>query len=189
MSPRRSLITLPAEPLRDGPTTLRRWQETDVEALAALARDPEIVRWIGLSPEYGIDDARAYLAVREEAARAGVAAHFAVTASDDGTLLGSISLLRFSWPNRRGEVGYWLGPAARGLGHATRATRLICRWGFRALGLERIALLAAAANPASQAVARRAGFTREALLRSFSAGPEGREDMICFGLLASDPPA
>jgi RimJ/RimL family protein N-acetyltransferase len=76
---------------------------------------------------------------------------------------------------------------ARGHGHATRAVGIICRWGFRELGLERIELLAAGVNAASQQVAQRAGFTREALLRAYSRGPDGREDMVCFGLLAQAP--
>ena len=83
-------------------------------------------------------------------------------------LLGSISLMRLAWEHRRGEVGYWLAPAAAGgPRHARR--RLICRWGFAALGLERIDLLAATGNLASQRVAERAGFTREAVLRSYIA--------------------
>jgi RimJ/RimL family protein N-acetyltransferase len=65
--------------------------------------------------------------------------------------------------------------------------RLISAWGFRALGVERIELQAAVDNPASQRVAERAGFTREAVLRSrwTTYGGE-RHDMVCFGLLAGE---
>jgi hypothetical protein len=73
--------------------------------------------------------------------------------------------------------------------HATRAVRLVCAWGFAALGLERIELQAAVENPASQRVAERAGFTREAVLRSRWATFGGeRHDMVCFGLLADGAP-
>ena len=92
--------------------------------------------------------------------------------------------MRFSWEHRRGEVGYWLGPRARGQGHATRAVRLICGWGFRALRLERIDLFAATGNPASQRVAERGGFTREAVLRSYLRDKDRQEDFVAFGLLA-----
>jgi RimJ/RimL family protein N-acetyltransferase len=190
MSPDRTpRIVLPAEPLVDGPTALRRWTDADAPDLVDLCQDPEIVRRIRISAAYGLDDAEAYLQGREDAARAGVAGHFAIAAAGDGTLLGSISLLRFAWPDRRCEVGYWLGADARGRGHATRAVGLVCRWGMRTLGLERIELLAAADNRASLQVAERAGFTREAVLRAYSEGPDGREDMVCHGLLATDPGA
>jgi RimJ/RimL family protein N-acetyltransferase len=179
-------IALPGEPLRDGPTVLRQWRDDDVDGLVALCQDPEIVRWIRLPAAYGRDDARAYLDSCDPAARAGAAAHLAIAASGDGELLGSISLLRISWPDRRSEVGYWLGAAGRGRGHATRAVALICHWGFRALSLERIELQAATGNPPSQRVAERAGFTREAVLRSYLEGAGGRQDLVCFGLLATD---
>jgi RimJ/RimL family protein N-acetyltransferase len=64
--------------------------------------------------------------------------------------------------------------------------RLICAWGFDSLGLERVALHAATANLASQHVAERAGFTLEATLRSWYRGKNGFEDMVAYGLLASD---
>ena len=113
----------------------------------------------------------------------------AITVVDPTTdiVRGSISLSSIAWPDRRAEVGYWLGAEARGHGHVTRAVRLICRWGFQELRLERIALIAAVANPASQAVADRAGFTREAVLRSFLQTDDGHLDAVCFGRLATDP--
>ncbi len=76
--------------------------------------------------------------------------------------------MRIAWEHQRGEVGYWLAAPARGHGHTTRAVRMICAWGFAQLGLERISLLAATANQSSQAVARRSGFTYEAVLRSYA---------------------
>ena len=175
-------VVLPAEPLRDGPTALRPWRDADIPSLVAACRDAEIARWT-LAPErYGETDARAYMLQRLDAIHAGVAAPYAiVSAQDDRVLLGSVSLLRLDWPNARGEVGYWLGREARGQGHATRAVRLICAWGARELGLERIVLLAATGNEASQRVALRSGFSREAVLRSYMRGRGTRHDMICFG--------
>jgi RimJ/RimL family protein N-acetyltransferase len=90
------------------------------------------------------------------------------------------------WGHRRCAVGYWLAREARGQGNATRALRLICDWGFRSLGLERIGVGAATGNLASQRVAERAGFTREALLRSYIRAKDRRLDIVEFGLLAAE---
>ena len=175
-------IVLPAEPLRDGSTALRPWRDADIPSLAAACRDPEIARWT-LAPEpYGERDARAYMLQRLDAVHAGVAAPFAVVdATDDRVLLGSVSLLRLDWTDARGEVGYWLAAEARGRGHASRAVSLVCGWGARTLGLERIELLAATGNLPSQRVAERCGFRREAVLRSYMRGRDQRHDMICYG--------
>jgi RimJ/RimL family protein N-acetyltransferase len=176
-------IVLPGEPLVEGPTALRPWRDTDVEALVVACQDLEIVRWTRVPTPYGEADARAYLFARYDAVYAGLSAPFAIVAADSGELLGSISLMRFAWEHLRAEVGYWLAATARGQGHATRAVRLICDWGFAELGLERIDLLAATGNLPSQLVAERAGFQREAVLRSYMAGTFERQDMVAFGRL------
>jgi RimJ/RimL family protein N-acetyltransferase len=180
-------IVLPGDPLVDGPTALRPWRDTDIHSLVAACQDPDIALWTRVPSPYGETDARAYLLQRYDAITCGRAAPFAIVEpGDDERLLGSISLMRMDWPHARGEVGYWLAREARGAGHATRATKLICAWGFRKLGLERIDLFAATGNPASQRVAERAGFRREAVLRSYMRGSHGRQDMVAFGLLARD---
>jgi len=180
-------IVLPAEPLVDGDTSLRAWRDSDLPALTERGRDPDVTRWMGLPRQYRESDARTYLMSRYDGLHAGIRAPFAIVTSRGGDLLGSIALSHFHWDDLRGEVGYWLGSASRGAGHATRAVRLICDWGFRTLGLERIELQAAVDNPASQRVAERAGFTREAVLRSRWATYGGeRHDMVCFGRLAGE---
>ena len=183
--PRR--IVLPGDPLTEGETALRAWRDSDLAPLTAACQDPEISLWTRVPYPYGAADARAYLFQRHDSLRAGLAAPFAlVAAADRDHLLGSISLMRFSWRHARAEVGYWLAKEARGQGHVTRGVRLITAWGFRSLGLQRIDLMAAAGNPASQRVAERCGFTREAVLRSYLQGKEGRQDMVAFGLLARE---
>jgi RimJ/RimL family protein N-acetyltransferase len=178
---------LGAEPLVDGPTALRPWREADVAALVQACQDPEIPRWTRVPSPYGESDARAYMLQRYDAIATATAAPYAiVSAADDTRLLGSIALMDLNWKQRRGEVGYWLAREARGAGHATRAVQMICRWGLEQLGLERIALMASTGNPASQRVAERAGFTREAVLRSSYRGRDGRQDMVAFGLLVTD---
>ena len=179
-------IVLPGDPLVEGATALRPWRDSDLPELVEACRDPEIVRWTSVPSAYREADARNYLRQRYDAAFAGLTAPFAIVDADTGRLLGSISLLRFAWAHARGEVGYWLARWARGQGHATRAVRLICAWGFNALRLERIDLMAATGNPGSQHVAERAGFTREAVLRSYMRGAFERQDMVMFGLLKDE---
>ena len=181
-------IVLPGQPLVDGVTALRPWRDSDLPALVEACRDPDIARWTRVPDNYGETDARAYLLARYDAVLAGSTAPFAVVHAAEHTLAGSIALMRLDWDHRRGEVGYWLAGWARGEGHATRAVVLICAWGFSALGLERIDLLAATGNVASQRVAERSGFTREAILRSHMRGKDEHLDMVAFGLLAGETP-
>ena len=178
-------IVLPAEALVDGPTALRPWRDSDLAAIVAACQDPEIPRWTMVPEPYGEADAREYLRIRYEWLHGGISAPFAIVdAADRDRLLGSIALMNFNWGHRRGEVGYWLAREARGQGHASRAVRVICTWGFRTLLLERIGLSAAVENLASQGVAERAGFTREAIQRRYLRIKDRQMDMVTFGLLA-----
>jgi len=180
-------IVLQAEPLIDGPTALRPWRDSDIHSIVEACQDPEIVRWTRVPEHYGEVDARAYLLQRHESTHAGAAAPFAIVSADDlDHLLGSTALMRPAWEHARAEVGYWLARSARGQGHATRALRLITAFGFESLALERIELFAATGNPASQRVAERGGFVREAVLRSYLSGKDGQLDMVAFARLASD---
>jgi RimJ/RimL family protein N-acetyltransferase len=182
-------IVLPAEPLVAGPTALRPWRDSDLRPLVAACQDPEISRWTRVPPNYTETDARAYLLQRYDMTFDGRAAPFAIVGASNGTLVGSIALIRIAWEHRRAEVGYWLARSSRGLGHATRAVGLICDWGIRTLGFERIDLLAATQNRPSQRVAERAGFTREAVLRSYMQARGERQDMVAYGLLTGDAPS
>ena len=175
-------IVLPGEPLIAGETILRPWRDSDVAAITAACQDPEIARWTRVPDSYSESDARAFLLYRYDSLLAGTTAPFAIVSAED-RVLGSVSLLRLDWRHLRAEVGYWLAREARGRGHATRAVRLIAAWGFASLGLERIDLLAATGNRASQLVAERCGFTREAVLRAYFRGKDGYYDMVAYGLL------
>jgi RimJ/RimL family protein N-acetyltransferase len=182
-----SRIVLPSEPLVDGSTALRAWRDSDLDGLVEACQDPEISRWTRMPFPYGESDGRSYLLLRHDAIHAAASAPFAIVAPASAeTLLGSVSLMRIEWAHARAEIGYWLANEARGQGHAARAVRLICAWGIETLGLERIDLFAATGNIASQRVAERAGFTREAVMRSHIRAREGRQDMVAFGLLATD---
>ena len=182
-----SRIVLPGEPLVDASTALRPWRDEDLAPMVAACQDPEIQRWTRVPTPYREADARQFLLGRFDGIHAGTTAPFAIVAADDDReLIGSISLMTIDARHRRAEVGYWVARAARGQGHATRAVRLISAWGFSALGLERLDLLAATGNRASQRVAERSGFQREGVLRSYMSAKAGRQDMVSYGLLASD---
>jgi RimJ/RimL family protein N-acetyltransferase len=177
-------IVLPAESIVNGETALRPWRESDAAALVELCNDAEIARWTRIPHPYRDTDARLYLLHRHDLVLAGATAPLAVVDAADGRLLGNVAVTLINWERLRGEVGYWLGARARGHGHATRAVQAISDWAFASLGLGRLTLLAATGNAPSQRVAERAGFSREAVLRSYCERSGVRSDMVAYGLLA-----
>jgi len=170
--------------LRDGDLLLREWTYADVPAIAEACSDPEITRWIPFVPSpYTERDASEYV---QACLTAGDDRHaLAMVGSADGRLLGSIDLRVNAM--RSGHIGYWVARPARGRGVCTHALRVLSRWAVTELGLGRLELVTDPANVASQRVAEKAGFRREALLRSHLLYRDGRRrDSVMFSLLPEE---
>jgi RimJ/RimL family protein N-acetyltransferase len=167
----------------DGVVRLREWRPADVADMTAACRDPEIARWTMVPDDYREADARAFIAGRDAARRAGEALDAAVVDAVDGALLGAVALTALDWRHERAEVGYWVAPWARRRGVASRAVRLLAAWTFAHTDLGRLDLMTYVGNAASEGVAERAGFTREGVLRGFYLAKDGRRDVTMFGLL------
>jgi RimJ/RimL family protein N-acetyltransferase len=150
--------------------------------------DPLVQRfsWPRTEP-YTEADAREFYGGLEAARQEDQQLDLALVApGDDADVLGGASLYAVELSERRAAVGYWLASHARGRGLATHATRLLARWGFEHLGLERLELTCGPDNGASQRVAERCGFAREGLLRSQMRFKGGRRDTLVYGLLPGE---
>jgi RimJ/RimL family protein N-acetyltransferase len=171
----------------DTTVRLRPWRDADVPAVLAAFRDPVLLRfWAGPLP--GSETAlRRHLAELERARQRGERIDLAFAdPAEDRVVLGGGSLFDVDPQQGRAAVGYWLAPAARRRGVATHAVRLIARWAFAEAGVARLELTCGPDNRASQRVAERCGFTREALLRSHLPFRGGRRDTVVYGLLPGE---
>ena len=169
--------------LRDDELELRRLLPTDREAILLACQDPEISRWTDIPDPFTSESA---LALLDDAARAwydGTVAELAIVA--DSRMVGATHLAFYSdW---RASVAYWLASEARGRGLVTRAVRLVTGWGFETFeSLVRIELWSIVGNEASDAVARRAGFVEEGVLRSRLPSRGEYRDVRCFSLIRGD---
>jgi RimJ/RimL family protein N-acetyltransferase/nitrite reductase/ring-hydroxylating ferredoxin subunit len=180
-------IRPPSPPLTDGVVSLRQFSAEDVPAIVAACQDPDIQRWIPMIPvPYTEADARRYVLMTLQAWHDGASFEFAIVDPADDHLLGSIGL--HIGPNpRRHAIGYWVGPGSRRQGVASRAVRLAVMWGFENLAIERLALWTLPGNVASQAVAEKAGFRKEGLVRNWEADRDERPvDAVMFSMTADD---
>ena len=164
--------------LEDEQVALRPLAEEDVPALVAACQDPEIPRWTSVPSPYTEEDARAFLGGAE-----GVSA---ILDAATGDFLGTIG---WRWVDDNVQFGYWVKREARGRGVASRALRLLSRWAIAELGAARLQLLTEPENGASQRVAEKAGFRREALLRAHVDLKGRRPDVYMYVLLREDVPA
>jgi ribosomal-protein-alanine N-acetyltransferase len=140
---------------------LRAFRTFDVDRIVEACSDPGTAYWLVSMPRpYERHNALAYLdSIGELAARrAGVA--WCIADPSDDRCLGSISLDGLNGYAKRGEIGYWAHPDARGRGVVTEAVRLVTRHA-RNSGLARSLMIRCArGNLASRRVAERAGYTK-----------------------------
>lgn len=174
------------EKLRSDSIRLRQFLATDSGWITTACDRPEMARFVPVLPSpYTEVHARGFIEYAHEAWRSGTSAPFAIESAEHEPL-GAIEVHLNRDDPGRGGVGYWLRPEARGRGAATEALKLVSRWAFEALGIERLSLVTDPENAASQRVAERAGYQREGLLRAWLPTTSGRRDCTMFSLLRTD---
>jgi ribosomal-protein-serine acetyltransferase len=177
-----------AGPLTDGTIALREPVPDDATAHceAVLESLAEAGRWLEWVHEgYGVDESASFIARAIAGHESGEMYEFHIV-DGKGTFLGGCGLNRLDTRFLKSNVGYWVRTSAAGRGVATSATRLLASFAFEQLGLQRIEIIAAVDNLASQRVAEKAGAQREGILRNGIRYRGRNIDAVCFSLIPRD---
>jgi len=175
--------------LTNGIIRLRRFRLDDIDALyeAAIESVAEVHLWMPwCHPEYSRDESVAWVRSRQGAWERDEEYGFVIEDCKTGRFLGSCGLNQIDRLRLRANLGYWVRTSETGRGVATTATRLLARFGFDELGLQRIEIVAAVDNSGSQRVAAKAGATRECVARNRLRMHDRQVDAVCFSLIPSD---
>lgn len=163
---------------------LRPWRSDDADAVFAACQDGEIQRWTEVPVPYRREHAEAFVGEVAADAWAAGGAQFAVESTDDGALVGAMTL--FPPKDGVGTAGYWTLAEHRGHGLTGEALRLLSAWALDDLGLRRMQLIADVANTGSRRVAEAAGYQAEGVLRQRSLHRGRPVDDVIYSLLATD---
>ncbi|HEV3089420.1 MAG TPA: GNAT family N-acetyltransferase [Candidatus Elarobacter sp.] len=151
------------------------------EAIAEhVDRDRErLARWMPWADgSRTADDARAYVATVEERRALDLGECYAIVVNEE--FAGAVDVHDVNRQHAIAALGYWLGSIFYGRGIMTRAVRAAADRAFTRHRVHRLELYAAVENRPSRAVAERAGFTLEAILRSRLRAPDGFEDAALY---------
>ena len=158
------MTAIPAQDL-----SIRPFEDGDAEAFAQAANESlgSVGRWMSwCHAGYQAAEALAWFdACRRERA-AGTAHEFGLFDADTGALLGGAGLNAIQPDNRLCNLGYWVRQSAQRRGVAVRAVQALSAHAFGALGLQRVEVVVAVGNHASEGVARRAGAQWECVARN-----------------------
>lgn len=144
-----------------GPTTLLRpWQAADAPVLAAAWSDPVIRDRLKVPEPADEAAASRWISQREQAWAEGRSVDLAVTDPPTGTVIGEVGLSRLDPVRRAALIGWWIAEGWRGRRRASEAVRLMLDWVLSEGPLDAVMAEIDSGNPASAAVARRAGMRR-----------------------------
>jgi RimJ/RimL family protein N-acetyltransferase len=178
----------PIEPVEiaAGRLQLRPPSPADASDALLMLRDPDVAQWNAGPARLDLDEVQAWC-LRGADWSDGTHATFSVLDATSGRLLGNVSVHQVDHAQRDAAIGYRVAPWARGQGVATDAVSAATRWAFGALGLVRIEIAHAVANPASCRVALKAGFPLEGTMRqAYVYGDGTRHDEHLHARLVTD---
>ncbi|WP_406445484.1 GNAT family N-acetyltransferase [Streptomyces sp. NBC_00631] len=177
----------PETVLHTGRLILRPFTDAAIKDPQASRDDALTQRWLPLPRPYTLDDATAWCtSVARSLRESGDGIHFAVADARTGRLMDTVGLKRTDWRAQVSEVGHWISPWARGRGVAAEATRASAQRLLIGQEFQRLELLTATENTASQKAAIKAGFHREGLLRNAGSVHTGRVALVLFSPLPHD---
>ncbi|MEO6213465.1 MAG: GNAT family protein, partial [Vicinamibacterales bacterium] len=162
--------------------SVRLWRKTDGPSLVRHANNSKIAMYLrdAFPHPYTHADARAFL---KRAAVARDPTNLAIDVS--GEAVGAVGYVpgrdveRFS-----AEIGYWLSEEHWGRGIATEALQLVTVHAFTQLNFLRLFALPFADNAASARVLEKAGYVREAVLRSSSVKDGVPKDQLLYARIS-----
>lgn len=136
---------------------LRRFNENDVDAVFAMRRDADLMRFIR-EPQTNRAEAESWVKLVSSRWETGKIGFCAVIEKSSNKLVGWCGLWRLK-ENDEIEVGYALIKDSRGKGYAVEAAEAFLVYGFETLKLKEIVAVARPENNASRRVMERLGMT------------------------------
>ncbi len=162
---------------------LRPFRVEDAPMVMELAGDQSVAATtLNIPHPYEPGIAEGWILAHPERFRQGLGVVFAIERQGTGALVGSISLA-FNQPNRRAEMGYWIGRPYWNQGYCTEAAGTVLRYGFSRHNLNRIYARHMGRNPASGRVMQKIGMHYEGRLKQHIQKWGVFDDLLIYGTL------
>jgi len=175
--------------LTDGKITLKPLQIIDAEELVWAVQESvnEIMPWMGwCTPGYDLTAAIAWLSSLSPRWKEGSQYAFGIRDNLDDAFLGTAGLNHIYSTQLFGNLGYWVRTSKTRQGVATRAAKLVARFGFERLDLVRSEIVVAVGNESSLRVAEKTGAKREGILRNRLVVREKILDAVMYSLISEE---
>ncbi len=161
---------------------LNNLKANDIPLIIKYASDPQISEFtLNLPHPYFEKDAVYWLNLANEGLRTGSRMIFAIRSKETMAFMGGISF-SINLKNERAEAGYWIGLPFWNKGYVTEALKLMIKYGFEDLKLNKITSSHLGGNPSSGRVMEKAGLKKEGLLKKHLKSKMVFHDLVNYGL-------
>ncbi len=172
---------------RPGVVLLRDVQEKDLPLYYAMYASPEVTRYTLLDACQSLDAYLPYFKqTLEENRKADRRIYEYVVSLPDGQPIGMCNIKLLKTDPGNAEIGYMLLPPYWGKGYGTNVARQLVRMGFVELGLRKVTACCNANNLASEAVMKKCGMRREALLKAVRYKDGAWQDELRYAVTYAD---
>jgi ribosomal-protein-serine acetyltransferase len=175
-------------PLTDGMIVLRPARPEEAKAMLEALEESkgEVPVWLPETDGLELQGARQFIATWPKMRQERSAFHFGIFDPQTGGLLGGCGLTQINMRHHICNAYYWVRTSATGRGIASRAARLMARFAFDELHMQRMEIVAEVENLPSIRAAEKAGATREGVLRSRLNNRGQPRDAVMFSLIPQD---
>ena len=136
--------------------------------------------------DYKIEETKGWVNFQQAAWNDKLEFSFGIFEVNSNRFVGGCGINQINWMYKIGNVGYWIRTGATGKGYASAAARLCAEFGFVDLQLNRIEIVAAKDNIASQKAAEKTGATKESLARKRLIVGDKVHDAFVYSLIRED---
>jgi ribosomal-protein-serine acetyltransferase len=175
--------------LHDAHVAIRPFRPADAPQVFGAIQESraDVAPWLpDLGRALALLDVVAYIDGQPEAWSGGDAYNFAIVDHRTDDFLGGCGLTQINPRHRFANMYYWVRTAHTGRSVATRAVRLLARFGCDALALQRIEIVVPVSHVASIQVAKKAGAFREGVLRNRVTLYDVVHDAVMFSFVPQD---
>jgi [ribosomal protein S5]-alanine N-acetyltransferase len=164
-----------------------RWiEERDADALFEVFSDPQVTRYWSAPAWQDPVAARRLIDDVHAGFGRGDLLQWGIAGLEDHRLIGTCTLAHVDRTHRRAELGFALGSAHWGRGHAAEAVARLLSFAFEELDLHRVEADIDPRNQKSISLIERLGFRREGYLRERWHVNGEICDSLIYGLLRSE---
>ena len=164
---------------------LRPLELADVADVFSAVRESraELSLWMPwCTPDYDQARVAAHVVKSQAEREAGLSYLFGIFGAD-GDYLGNCGLNAINAEDKYANLGYWIRTRRTRRGFATGAVIELARWAFQNTDLNRLEIVAALDNVASQRVAERAGAHREGVAKQRLIRGGRVQDAVIYSLV------